>query len=379
MTIDHLPPTRLQRLSHETFGYITSAIGFVLISGITAGWVYSKGPSIQWRRIFKRCGVICLFYFLLRSVTAIAPLGIHAPLRDVLRALIRLPGPVSGGDILLLYVVLMLPLPLLLILFKRGQGAWVLAASGGLWLLAQWRIGPMLGIGDVFAWQLVFVAGAWLGYRRQQGIPFPGLSSGRAVTALAICFGILFFFRHPFVRDPILDLGWVITSKAGVGAVRLLNLSVFAFLIAASPLAFAQKLASTKVCRPVSMLGRHSLQVFSWHALVVLVVSAFAAQWRAGGLIVQLPVAMAVLSSLLIPAWLHEQWRGWRKLATAPAAVHARQRKFAGMAPLPAADSMAHAPWMMATSASAAVSARSSSRHGETSSQPSAGMATHSR
>jgi hypothetical protein len=231
--------------------------------------------------------------------------------------LLALLGQPESGypSILLLYFVLMVMLPILILGFKKGLDKWVLATSAALWILAQWRIGPKLGIGYLLGWQLLFVAGAWLGFRRQQSRPFPGVGSRKVVIGVGICFAIFFLLRHPVVRHPILDLGWRITSKEGVGVVRVLDAALFAFLVAVIPLNVAQQLASRLALRPISFFGRHALQVYLWHQILVFSVGLYATRLVQGGLGLQLPVGVLAIASLMLPAWLHASYRDSRPRA----------------------------------------------------------------
>jgi hypothetical protein len=300
MTINHLPSMRLQRFTYETFGYFTSAEGFVLISGITCGWVYG-GPRglTQTQRILRRCAYIALAYILLRLVTSAMPHGIRSGDLGVAQA-----------GILLMYVVYLLPLPWVLRQFDAGNGERLLCASFGLWMLAQWRIGPELSVGYLFAWQFLFMAGAWIGHSRRRGTPLiPGYFPEMALKAAAVCSIVFFFLRHPLVHAPVLSLGWEITSKEALGIVRVINLAVFGCLIARIPRSLDEKWANLGVSRAVSFLGCHSLQVFAWHAIIVCAFQSYLQQWASTPESLKTLMTAVVIASLFIPAYLHQYWR----------------------------------------------------------------------
>ena len=313
MTINHLPSMPLHRLTYETLGYISSAEGFVLISGITSGWVYGKAGVSSAKRIFRRCAYILLTYSLLVGVlfglnTEIS--GVHPQWRELVLALGGKPVPFAENTgILLLYLLLFLLLPFVLREFERGRAALLLCVSFGLWGLAQWRIGPSIGLGYVLAWQFLFIAGTWFGYARRRGIRVWGFLSPQMFKAIAAGFALLLFLRHPMIVHPILNLGWWITSKEGVGIVRLVDIGFLAILLANTTPAFGARLAKLAVCRAGCFLGQHSLQVFAWQVLVMGVSGMYSKTWADAGFGAQLMVTSAVVGSLFLAAWVHVVFR----------------------------------------------------------------------
>jgi hypothetical protein len=243
MTIDHLPSSSLHGLSYETLGFFTSAEGFVLICGITCGLVYGGGGAVQTKRILRRCVQVALTYALLNLVVSmISGANGFITWRHLLSGGI-LNMPANGASILIMYVAYLLALPLVIRQFHAGNGWRVLCASFGLWLLAQWRIGPAVSVGYLLAWQFLFVAGAWVGYARRHSIPIPGHSSRVALMVAAVCCVAFFFLRHPLVHHHYsINVGWEIAAKNRLGIVRLLNLAVFAFLIARIPRSLDEKM-----------------------------------------------------------------------------------------------------------------------------------------
>ena len=326
MTINHLPSMPLHRFTYETLGYISSAEGFVLISGITSGWVYSEAGIPAAKRIFLRWGYILLTYSLL--VCSLFGLNtvissVHPHWRELVLALDGRTVSLTGyAGILLLYLVLFLPLPFVLREFERGRAALWLCVSFGLWVLAQWRIGPAIGLGYVFAWQFLFILGIWFGYSRRRGIPVCGFLSPWMLKVIAAAFAILFFLRHLLIAHPILGLGWRITSKEGVGLVRLVDVGLLAILVASIPWPLGTRFARLAVCRAGCFLGRHSLQVFAWHVLVVGVCQMlYSRPWAVAGFEVQLMITSLVVASLFLAAWIHVVFRRTRDRHVKPIAA----------------------------------------------------------
>lgn len=317
MLIDHLPPMRLQKLSYESFGFITAAEGFILISGLTSGWVYSKTGKPA-SRIWKRWRDIYLTYAALMGLLLILSLllgGPHIRINDWLLTLAGVLGPlghtVSGG-ILLIYLVLLPCLPFVLRQFRIGRASTVLCSSFGLWLLGQVHIGPEISIGYLFAWQFLFILGAWAGYCRQAGIVIPGFSSRLTLRMAAVGVALFFLCRHPMIRPPVLSLSWAITNKEQLGIVRLMDIGFLALLIAGIPRTFDLRWLGTLPCRPLCFLGRHSLPVFSWHVVIAWLIRFSDPQWVRYSLSVQVCLTAVLVLSLFLPAYLHERWKSAR-------------------------------------------------------------------
>jgi len=304
MTINHLPRMPLHKLTYETFGYITAAEGFVLISGLTAGWIYSRKST---GRILLRCGYLYLVYCLLTCLLSMQQI-VDGSLsyRELLISLAGIRGGSDPAGLLLMYVLLFLVLPIMLRAFKNGRAPLVLYISFGLWLLGQWRLGYGIGVGYLFSWQFLFVIGAWFGYARYRGIELPEFSSLRLLKVAAAAFTIFFFMRHPIIRHPILALNWQVTSKEMLGMARLLNVGLLAFLVSRIPPAAEAKWGELPPFRALRFLGRHSLQVFVYHALILYAIKPYAAAWGASSVTVQLLITSGVILSLFMPAYVHQ-------------------------------------------------------------------------
>ena len=313
MCINHLPAMPLQKVTYETLGFITSAEGFVLISGLTAGWVYSKSGGVPVRRILARAVKIYAAYAALMTLYLFweymsENLRITAKtwLLDIAG---QHPPTHAAASILLIYTIMFLCLPFVLRLFQADRAYLVLGASFGLWLLGQLRIGPVLSFGYLFSWQFLFILGAWAGYCRARGIQIPG-SSSLAITYLVLfAFAVLFFFRHPIVRPPVLNLGWEITNKIQLGIVRVVDVSLLALLLGRIPQYLGQQWLGERLYRAACYLGRHSLAVFSGHAIVIWAIAPYQAQWTKNPLLTQLCLTALVLASLFLVAYIDENWR----------------------------------------------------------------------
>jgi len=215
--IDHLPPSLITWFTIRNYGFSDATEIFIFISGYTAAFVYGRamlehGLVVATARILRRAWQIYvahvfLFTIFLAEISYVATsfenplyteeMGIMDFLKQpdvtIVQALLLRFRP-ANMDVLPLYIVLMLSLPLILVLM-RWKPDLTLALSVLLYAVTWeydlylssypngfWAFNPL-------AWQLLFVFGAWCalgGARRMQKI----LSSP---VTLAVCFAYLFF------------------------------------------------------------------------------------------------------------------------------------------------------------------------------------------
>jgi hypothetical protein len=179
-------------------------------------------------------------------------------------------------DILPLYIVLLLTLPLFLIGWRSLRG-WALIVPFAVWVLVQvdkdfalatyldpetkWYFNP-------FAWQFLFLIGAALGWLRPE--ESRKLLGDRWLLVLAIlvtigCFLIRLNESYHLVSDsfssPFSRYFWLTTSKTNMAAVRLINvLSVS--LVVATLVKREIPLHTWRAAWPFIVCGRHSLHIF---------------------------------------------------------------------------------------------------------------------
>src|ERR1700709_1846597 len=214
--IDHLPPTILTWFTIRNYGFSDATEIFIFISGYTAAFVYGRamlelGFVVATARILKRVWQIYvahvfLFTLFLAEISYVATsfenplyseeMGILDFLKQpdvtIVQALLLKFRPVNM-DVLPLYIVLMLFLPPILWLMQRradlalglSVALYAVTWEYDLYLTAYpngvWFFNP-------FAWQLLFVFGAWCalgGASRMSRI----LSSP---VTMWICFAYLF-------------------------------------------------------------------------------------------------------------------------------------------------------------------------------------------
>ena len=341
--IDHLQNNILAEFTLQSVMFSDAAEVFILISGYTAGMVYGRamerqGFLIAGVRVYHRVWqlyVAHVFLFMMFMAMVAYTAGalnnslyaeefgaanfLNEPGLAVVKALILQFQP-AFMDILPLYIVLLAVLPFVLVGFRSWPRV-VIFVSLGLWLAVQFdkRIAPAAYPGpdrvwffNPFAWQALFLLGAWLGWRGTRGgiswlrrrWPFR-LAAGLALAGFLIRFNwTLHGFYDPF---PVLVSAkplWPFLSKADLGVLRFANVLALALLVACLIHPQARFLAS-QAARPVVICGRNSLHIFCLGILLSvwghLVLNEFF-----GGILMQLAVSAAGVAIMIGVAALIE-------------------------------------------------------------------------
>src|ERR1700755_2606162 len=226
--IDHLPPNILTWFTIRNYGFSDATEIFIFISGYTAAFVYGRamlerGFVVATARILKRVWQIYvahvfLFTIFLAEISFVAArfenplyteeMGILDFLKQpdvmIVQALLLKFRPVNM-DVLPLYIVLMLFLPLILWLMERrpdvtlGLSVLLYAVTWqfDLYLSAYpngfWAFNP-------FAWQLLFVFGAWCalgGARRMSRILSSNITMWICIAFLLAAFFVTLTWYVP--------------------------------------------------------------------------------------------------------------------------------------------------------------------------------------
>jgi hypothetical protein len=159
-----------------------------------------------------------------------------------------------------------------------------------------------LGYFDVLGYQLLFIAGAFIGYMQHTN---PAqLHRLYKPEFLCVAAGVAIFFfmlRFHLIHLDIPEFQKLIT-KPKVGPLRLLNISAMVYLFAF----LLHKFPHWMRWQPLVLLGQHSLQVFTFHLVLVLLFQPLVKEESIGKPAVVLCIGILVLS-LFIPAYVH-QW-----------------------------------------------------------------------
>ena len=304
MTVNHLP-TEIRAVTDQPLGLFTAAEGFVFLSGLLAGWVYTRryrslGAQGLWQAATDRAKSIyrwqvaaLLGSFILVQLTEhmfgfcspnVPKLFFEHPLEALGLGLSLLYQP-GLLDLLPMYCGFVLLLPLVIRNLENGRRFWVLAASAAVWLSMQWAPpvdgAPLYPINtgsfNLLAWQFLFVAGVVIGHARVSGFPQVARPS-RAVLALASAVAVYGLgVRHlhwPYLwPDPTFG---ILVNKPALGLLRLADFGAVAYLVSVLGEKFPAALAS----RALSLQGRHSLPVVAAQSVAIMALLQFSAPFE---------------------------------------------------------------------------------------------------
>ena len=302
MTLTHLP-TRFSDLVNSPIGFVSSAEGFVFISAFLVGRLYigeqlRDQPGVRmklWKRSLKVYGYHLAMLALAFTLAAAYAVHTHkAALYNLLHFYLAHPLVAMAGsalllycppllDILPMYVIFLFLTPLILSSAVRFRWRTVVAGSLLIWTLAQfglrhvahdWIVAlthlriPLQETGafNLFAWQLVWVAGLWLGSRTATRQPAFGRIPGWLV-ALS-CAACLFFIavRWGWMGPRLTEAGLGIQlNKWQIGPLRVINLVTFSIV----GYWLRRRLIRVVAVEPFLTLGKASLRVFCAHLVFV--------------------------------------------------------------------------------------------------------------
>ncbi len=287
MILDHFSGP-ISKALYQCFGFFSAAEGFFFLSGfvgmIAVVGKSARGEDSGWmrRRAFRIwkyhvCSVALLSLFAFFFFPSIRHFfsGLYAhPLSGTALVCLLAYTP-EWLDVLPLYVFLLL---LGSFLFPRmAEGKWtrILLLSFAVWVCGKFALRrTALGLFpawifpgdfDLFSWQFVYFLGAACGCVWKKGKLFSADSKAldRAFpVACALC-AFCFLWKHAFLGIPAPGDFWI--SKEHVGILRLLNFLAFvcivSFIVRHRP-----SLLDFSFC---AVVGRHSLEVYSAHTVLV--------------------------------------------------------------------------------------------------------------
>jgi hypothetical protein len=302
MAINHLNyfAAPISQYTYQPFGFVSAAEGFVFLSGLTAGIVYpnyciKQNTASLFKKVYRRAGMIYGAHIL--AIVAIAVIFLCVPYyfehwnrrlpnlathtADVLALSVVLLYQPRFFDILPMYVVFSLILPLAVSTIVRKRAGWVLAGSLLVYVsahLSALTLGPHLfvqsrmqpGYFNYQAWQLLFFVAVIIGARASTGESLRFLHGKWLAGGSIVIVLVLFAIRHHYITVPSTDFDVVrATSRDKLAWLRLLNFLAFAHLI------YLLVRARSKFFNwPFfALLGRYALIVFPVHILLVYLVT----------------------------------------------------------------------------------------------------------
>lgn len=334
--LDHIPYDIVTWLTLRNYGFSDAAEFFVFISGYTAGFVY--GPAMAYgqyfaatKRLLKRAwqlyvAHIFLFLFFVAQIARAARrfdnpmygneynifLFLEHPDVMIGQTLMLKFKPVDL-DVLPLYIVLVLALPLILWgLIKAPR--WTLLGSAVLYVLARmfdWNLPSFPGGNwyfNPFAWQMLFVFGAWCGLTKAAEIA--PLIKSRAVEILALAWIAFSFLIVMTWHIPALGARvpqWMIhiiypIDKSDLDMFRLIHFLALA-VVFVRYIPRQWPALHSPILRPLILIGQNSLPIFCLGVFL-----SFAAHWFLvqieGDILAQILVSFAGMSIMVGVAWL---------------------------------------------------------------------------
>ena len=293
--LDHIPSNVVSWITIRNYGFSDATEIFIFISGYTAAFVYGKvmlerGFVISSARILRRAwqiyvAHIFLFAIYMAEISYVArsfdnPLFaeemnildfLKQPDVTIIQALLLKFKPVNM-DVLPLYIVLMIMFPPILWLLLRSPTI-ALAVSAGVYAVAWW-----FGINltaypegvwffNPFAWQLLFVFGAWCALGGAERLTV--LLNSRVTLGIAIAYLVVAFF---------IALSWHITMlhalvpawvEEVIYPIDKTNLDVLRFAhflaLAVVTVWFIPRTwppLTSRAFYPAILCGQHSLEIF---------------------------------------------------------------------------------------------------------------------
>jgi hypothetical protein len=293
--LDHVPNNVLAWFTIRNYGFSDATEIFIFISGYTAAFVYGKamverGFIVAGARILKRAWQIYvahvfLFAIYIAEIAYVAssfenPLYVEemgaldflkTPDVTIMQALLLKFKP-ANMDVLPLYIVLLMMFPLVLWLLIRNASV-ALALSVALyvatwefgWNIASWPNGHWYF--NPFAWQLLFVFGAWCalgGAARLAPAMRSPITVWLAIAYLLFAFGVTMTWYFP-------RLGFLMPHWLGewMYPIDKTNLDVLRFAhflaLAALTVHFIPRdwpVLRSPWLKPAVMCGQHSLEIF---------------------------------------------------------------------------------------------------------------------
>lgn len=308
---------------HAAWGFSDSSELFVFLSGFTLGSVFARKAArdgwragavdllVRTRRLYRMHLLVVLLYgVMVAAASAIFLPGEAArlgwdflsadPVRAVPGLLSMLYQPEFMG-ILPVFVWCMLLLPGFLAAVQRWGGAAMLlpvACYAAVWVfgLAMPSLQPGGRIQfNPFAWQILFLAGAWLGRRALlygEALPFRAKPARAALWAACAVLAAGFVMRltwYGFVPwpAPFGEEYWI-EGKENLAVPRLLHALALAFVVAALVPRDAAWMHGA-LPRAVARIGQYSLEVFCLGLFL---------SWAASGVFRLLPVHGAAFAAL---------------------------------------------------------------------------------
>ena len=341
MFLGHVSTSVLAWFSFRNYGFSDGADLFVFISGYTSALVFGRrmieggfvfGTTRLIRRVWQIYAAhLLLFVFYLASVHFlsnsfntpdfidqfnVAPL-LNAPVETITQGLLLRYKPLNL-DVLPLYVILMGAFPPVLWLMLRHRN-WVMLGSVLLYFAARhfgWNL-PSYPSGvwyfNPFAWQLLFVLGAWLAMGGANTLHF--LVRSRTVLVLGLAYLLFAALMTLAAQIPglenlfprVLFEAFNPNDKTNLAPYRFLHLAIL-IVLAARFIPIDAPGLQAAIWKPLIKCGQQSLEVFAV-GIYLSFIGYFVLEMTSNGIIAQLLVGSAGIAIMTAVAY----YRSWSK------------------------------------------------------------------
>ncbi|MGY2132212.1 OpgC family protein [Hymenobacter sp. HD11105] len=300
MTIDHILPSRdiTKYFTCEFIGWVTAAEGFVFLSGLTAGLVYTrrmieKGENFVSVAAKARAWLIyknhiaILFFALLAVLFGYGVneywgnnygLFYNNPFLSMILGTVLLYQP-AYLDILPMYTIFVLFVPIIIKYFIKGYAWYIFVLSTVVYIISFFieldyfkeipgTTDMNFGFFNILSWQFVFFIGLFSGFSLYHGRSAWWVKNKPLLSlSITVCL-VLFILK--ITRINVDELGFLF-SRSTLGLVRIINCMAVIFIIS-----FISSVKKNWFSfKPACYLGQHSLEVFSFHVVLLIIFKPF--------------------------------------------------------------------------------------------------------
>ena len=305
MTCTHLP-TVLSTYVNQPLGFFAATEGFIFLSALFTGRICARlvereGNTAMSRNVWMRAARLYGYQLLLLAFAfvieaPIAARGNRPAVHNLLNYYFTVGRPrafVDAAfmiyrppllDILPVYIIFLALTPFAVLLAMRFGWKLAFAVSFAFWLFAQFGLKTMvynwlthafglqiplneMGAFDLWAWQLWWLVGLWLGVRwAGHGLPLEEWAHKKRIVLPAAVIALLFLTLRYVQMEESMELGKLapLLDKWNFGFGRIIDFTAIAILA----IRFRSVLKILAI-RPLVMIGQASLQVFCVHLLCV--------------------------------------------------------------------------------------------------------------
>ncbi len=329
MTIDHFGGP-LSKITNQTFGYVSAAEGFIFLSGYVFAVVYIryiKTPKILFSKSISRTWIVYKYHFILIIILFLLYLNIPVyhvaweewlfpsqsnPYLCTLYETLLLHQP-EFMDILPMYMIFIMFAPFILIQLHKGNFRFIFFITISLWLVGQsfdfmkiivklLQLNTYPGYFNIFSWQLIWTMGMYIGYIKSSNIEIKPLNTRIFFYIVLISAIIFFLYRHNILeygKPFILSL----SERSNLEVFRLLNFLLITYLLWVA----IRNIPIDRGIPWLQFIGRYSLQVFSFHVLLIYLLLPLWLSIDKSNHILTITFVLLVVASLTIPAYIADR------------------------------------------------------------------------